>query len=399
MTTQAIQSPANILAAPVPAPGNSSSSTAEVPFNRLLQREVTERRSVEQASAPAASQAAQSPGSPPSAQAAPHTAKPVSEADRKNQAEASPEESELPDDAAAVSAELLALVASMTQLASAANAPSDAKNPDAQTGLPIGLDAAGSGKQTLADIDPLQKSAGAADKAMPLQPAEQTPTTAKAVMADPAATDRSVPPTALQSGSTQTANAASFGVAGGAAEHMAPSVDAASVAAPTQALQSMQHALNKLAATTTHAPESLAPPVGTPAWDQAVGQKIVWMVAGAQQSASLTLNPPDLGPMQIVLNVSNAQANATFVAPQAEVRQALEAALPRLREMLGDAGIQLGQTNINAGTPNQGGHFEQGGKSSSSSAHALHDQHGEQPVAGARQQAIRQGLGMVDTFA
>ena len=75
--------------------------------------------------------------------------------------------------------------------------------------------------------------------------------------------------------------------------------------------------------------------VGSTGWDQAVGQKVVWMVAGGQQSASLTLNPPDFGPMQVVLNVTNSHATVTFSAAQPEVRQALESALPRLTRNVG----------------------------------------------------------------
>ena len=95
----------------------------------------------------------------------------------------------------------------------------------------------------------------------------------------------------------------------------------------------------------------LAPPVGTMAWNQALGEKIVWMAAGAQQTASLTLNPPNMGPLQIVLHVSNDQATASFFSAVPEVRQALEAAFPRLREMMNEAGIQLGQATVSADTP------------------------------------------------
>ncbi len=101
--------------------------------------------------------------------------------------------------------------------------------------------------------------------------------------------------------------------------------------------------------------DTLSPRVGTPAWDHALGQKVVWMAAGAEQSASLTLNPPDLGPVQVVINVSNAQADASFFSAQPEVRQALEAALPKLKEMLAEAGISLRQTSVGAGSPNQQG--------------------------------------------
>ncbi len=98
----------------------------------------------------------------------------------------------------------------------------------------------------------------------------------------------------------------------------------------------------------------LAPQVGTSAWDQALGDKVVWMAGGAEQTATLSLNPPDLGPLQIVLNVTNNQANATFIAAQPEVRLAIEAAMPKLQEMLGNAGIQLGQTNVRSDTSSSG---------------------------------------------
>jgi len=108
----------------------------------------------------------------------------------------------------------------------------------------------------------------------------------------------------------------------------------------------------KLAAAEAASPR-LAPSVGTAAWGQALGDKLVWMAAGAQQTASITLNPPNLGPLQIVLNVTNDQATASFFSAQPEVRQALEAAFPRLREMMNDAGIQLGQATVSADTPRQ----------------------------------------------
>ena len=102
------------------------------------------------------------------------------------------------------------------------------------------------------------------------------------------------------------------------------------------------------------ATSGLAPSVGTAAWNQALGEKVVWMSgASGEQTASLSLNPPDLGPLQIVLNVNNNQANATFIAAQPEVRLAIEAALPKLHEMMNNAGIQLGQTNVRSDTSSQ----------------------------------------------
>jgi flagellar hook-length control protein FliK len=144
--------------------------------------------------------------------------------------------------------------------------------------------------------------------------------------------------------------------------------------------------------------ETLAPPVGSNGWDQAVGQKVVWMVAGGQQNASLTLNPPDLGPMQVVLNVTNSHATVTFSAAQPEVRQALEAALPRLREMLGDAGIQLGQASINSGSAQQQNFAnQQGSTGSAQSSNTMNVS--EAAILTSRAAPSSAGLGLVDTFA
>jgi flagellar hook-length control protein FliK len=142
----------------------------------------------------------------------------------------------------------------------------------------------------------------------------------------------------------------------------------------------------------------LAPTVGTTAWGQALGDKLVWMAAGAQQTASITLNPPNLGPLQIVLNVTNDQATASFFSAQPEVRQALEAAFPRLREMMNDAGIQLGQATVSADTPQQHDTPDRqaqrivppfpGADSAASAA-----------IPAAHAPVLASGRGLVDTFA
>nr|WP_217345026.1 flagellar hook-length control protein FliK [Noviherbaspirillum sp. L7-7A]MBV0879238.1 flagellar hook-length control protein FliK [Noviherbaspirillum sp. L7-7A] len=166
-------------------------------------------------------------------------------------------------------------------------------------------------------------------------------------------------------------------------------------AAPATVLATLQAATQAVHTPTAHV-DRLTPAVGTPAWDQALGQKIVWMAQGGEQSASLTMNPPELGPMQVVLSVSNNQATVDFMAAQPEVRQALEAALPRLREMMGESGIQLGQANVSAGGQQQFAGFDGGSKSGG---------RGNADHGGAEAPQLRQGVvriardGAVDTFA
>jgi flagellar hook-length control protein FliK len=167
-------------------------------------------------------------------------------------------------------------------------------------------------------------------------------------------------------------------------------------AAQQPSVHAALHAVNNAAVRADH----LAPRVGSSGWDQALGQKITWMVAGEQQTASLTLNPPDLGPLQVVLSVSNSQASATFTAAQPEVRQALEAALPKLRDMLGESGIQLGQATVNSGDPQQQqGQFErQAGQTASRQRGINSDSSTEPTVRTARVTPAGTGRGLVDTF-
>ncbi len=118
-------------------------------------------------------------------------------------------------------------------------------------------------------------------------------------------------------------------------------------------------------------PSSLTPdsvvqtPFGSGGWTKEIGQKIVWMVGGADQSATLTLNPPDLGPLKVVIHVNNDMVNTTFLSNNADVRQALQDGLDNLRQSMAQSGIALGQANVNSekgqGQNSFGQNFASGG--------------------------------------
>jgi hypothetical protein len=87
-------------------------------------------------------------------------------------------------------------------------------------------------------------------------------------------------------------------------------------------------------------------PAVTPHGPVSFGQKLLWFAASDKQLAQLTLNPPQLGAIEITLKIDKDSANAHFVSANADVRGAIEAALPRLREMFANAGIDLGQVSV-----------------------------------------------------
>lgn len=144
----------------------------------------------------------------------------------------------------------------------------------------------------------------------------------------------------------------------------------------------------------------VATPVGAQGWDNAVADKVVWMAGQQQSKADLVLNPPHMGRIEVSLTVSGDQANAVFLSPNPEVRQALESALPRLREVLLDAGINLGQAQIGA---QSSGNSASGGENRDNS---FRGQTTGNEVAisgdtslGSRNPWLRTGRGLVDTFA
>ncbi|MBY0573197.1 MAG: flagellar hook-length control protein FliK [Undibacterium sp.] len=124
--------------------------------------------------------------------------------------------------------------------------------------------------------------------------------------------------------------------------------------APSSAIQNNKPSIgindiNQVAAANTQ----LTPRVGAKAWDQALGQKVVWMAAGGEQTAQLTLNPPDLGPLQVVLSISNDQVDASFISSHLDVREAVQAAAPKLREMMENAGITLSGFSVDSQASSQ----------------------------------------------
>ncbi len=89
-------------------------------------------------------------------------------------------------------------------------------------------------------------------------------------------------------------------------------------------------------------------PLGQAAWRDEMGQKLTWMASNNRQSAELVLNPPQLGRIEVTLSLDGDQASASFFSPHPGVREALENSMTRLREVLADAGVTLGQTHVGA---------------------------------------------------
>lgn len=149
-------------------------------------------------------------------------------------------------------------------------------------------------------------------------------------------------------------------------------------------------------ASTSHA---IAATLGSPEWSNHVGDRLAWMAGQQEQRAELILNPPELGRIQVSLSVSGDQASALFVSSNPTVRDAIESALPRLREIFADAGIALDQAQVGADSPSDSGQEQAARNMSGQSANI--DRMNTLPLAqtGGSGAWSRGGRGLVDVFA
>ena len=69
------------------------------------------------------------------------------------------------------------------------------------------------------------------------------------------------------------------------------------------------------------------------------------MLARNMKSVDIRLDPPELGSMQIKLSMGE-QANVSFVVSSQQAKDALEESLPRLKELLEQHGMQLGDSDV-----------------------------------------------------
>ncbi|MCB1941488.1 MAG: flagellar hook-length control protein FliK [Candidatus Accumulibacter sp.] len=153
--------------------------------------------------------------------------------------------------------------------------------------------------------------------------------------------------------------AANFAVAAVAAAQTSGRVDPKVVEAAPPSSNLATLAATPHAQTATAVPADLASslhtPLRDPSWAGDFGQKLLWFASNDKQFAQMTLNPPQLGSLEVTLKLDKDGANAHFFSANADVRGAIENALPRLREMFSTAGIELAQVSVGSESSRQPG--------------------------------------------
>lgn len=92
-----------------------------------------------------------------------------------------------------------------------------------------------------------------------------------------------------------------------------------------------------------------------PEGQQQLHEKIRWMVNARNSMAEIRLDPPELGSMQVRVNVSGDAASVSFIVQSQHAKDALADAMPRLKDMLAEQGINLGESEVRKDNSSQNG--------------------------------------------
>ena len=85
---------------------------------------------------------------------------------------------------------------------------------------------------------------------------------------------------------------------------------------------------------------------GKPEWAGMVAERSAMMAAQKLSFAELQLDPPELGPLQVRVQVQNDQVSVSFVSGNAGVREALDQTATRLRELCDQQGLNLVDVDV-----------------------------------------------------
>ena len=144
--------------------------------------------------------------------------------------------------------------------------------------------------------------------------------------------------------------------------------------------------------------ETINTPVRDAAWGDKLGERVLMLSGNQVKTAEIKLTPADLGPLRVRVSIEDGAAHVQFHATHAVTREAIEQALPRLREMLAESGLSLGQTDVSEQGVADGKadrEYAAGGDSA-----AAVDEHGD--AADADRTERRKTVapsGLLDTFA
>lgn len=149
----------------------------------------------------------------------------------------------------------------------------------------------------------------------------------------------------------------------------------------------------------TPVPQSVNVAPDHPDWADELGQQVVWSARQGLQSAELKLHPRELGSVSVSLQLDRDSARVSFSAAHPAAVSALEQALPRLRELFAEQGLNLVQAQVADAAAQHGGERRAPLPQSAPAASAqATDESAEDSSGGATLRVVR-GSGLLDDYA
>jgi len=153
------------------------------------------------------------------------------------------------------------------------------------------------------------------------------------------------------------------------------------------------------AADSTPAMMTIATSMRQQGWDRAMGERLVFMARNGIQEAQIQVNPRQLGPIDIKVSVNQEQqTHVTFVTTTNAAREVVDAAMPRLREMFDQAGLNLAESEVSQREQQQSGKGESADDEGTANGQVANGVEGEQDEVIASQVGYIQPSGL-DLFA
>ena len=138
--------------------------------------------------------------------------------------------------------------------------------------------------------------------------------------------------------------------------------------------------------------------IAKPEGHQQLAEKVRWMMNTKNLVAEIRLDPAELGSMHVKVVMTGESATVNFVVQSQQARDAVDNATPRLKEMLAEKGIELGQSSVRQQSDGQQGQDdrESAKQSSNGSVEAEDVDMPEQVLA--QQNIVNGALGGIDYF-
>ncbi len=88
-------------------------------------------------------------------------------------------------------------------------------------------------------------------------------------------------------------------------------------------------------------------------WTQNLAERTGWLVDHKIEKADIQLDPPELGPIAVRIHMQNDQVSIIFTAQNANVKEAMDQSMARLKELLQAQGITLSHSDVSSQQQNR----------------------------------------------